>query len=161
MPVVKKRKRVSEARTISGRATKKRGIVKLVAAQIAANNKKFMEVKMSVATNNDNVEILHNNFVTLDTNPLSTSQGVTAPSASFQNNRIGDKINLRGLSIKMMVELNERYSTEGAPRALTFENFCQDLGLPARARIFIPSTVLPQAHPKHAFSKSPLYSDFT
>jgi hypothetical protein len=50
---------------------------------------------------------------------------------------------------------NLNISTEGAARALTFENFCQDIGLPARTRTFVHSFVLPEAHPRHAFSNSP------
>ena len=40
---------------------------------------------------------------------LSTSQG-TADKMAQVGERIGDQINLSGASIKMMLELNERYS---------------------------------------------------
>ena len=108
MPV--KRKRTSEKKTASGRPTKKRGLAKAIRTAIAANNKKFMEVKQAVASVTDGTQIQHNNFAVLDTNPLSTTQGVTAPNNSFQLNRIGDKINVKGLKLHMMIELNERYS---------------------------------------------------
>lgn len=108
MPI--KRKRTAEKKTVSGRPTKKRGVMKSIRAAIAANNKKFMEVKQSVASIADGTQIQHNNFAILDTNPLSTTQGVSAPNNSFQLNRIGDKINLKGLKMHMMIELNERYS---------------------------------------------------
>lgn len=81
-------------------------IKRLIAQQLNKN----IETKTSVNTITDGTEILHNNFVTLDDNPLFTSQGVTDPENGKSNNRIGDKINLRGFSMKMMVELNERFS---------------------------------------------------
>jgi len=133
MPVIKKRKAAPQARTASGRPTKKRGIIKQIAAQIAANNKKFMEVKQSVFTSNDGIEISHNNFITLDNNPLSTSQGTAAPNASIFNNRIGDKINLKGCRFSMMLELNERFSD------VTFRIMvvkCAKGDAPTRANLF-------------------------
>jgi len=69
-----------------------------------------IETKTSVHTLSDGTEIFHNNFVTLTSNPLKTTQGVEDPEDANTLNRIGDRINLRGFSMKMMVELNERYS---------------------------------------------------
>ena len=108
MPV--KRKAPAEKKTASGRPTKKRGLAKAIRAAISANNKKFMETKQSVFTSSDGTEIAHNNFITLDNNVLSTSQGTAAPNSSIFNNRVGDKINLKGCRITMMLELNERFS---------------------------------------------------
>lgn len=71
---------------------------------------KNLETKRGVQTSTDGVEIFHNNFVTLNSTVLSTTQGVEDPILTSLNNRIGDEINLKGVSIKMMVELNERYS---------------------------------------------------
>jgi hypothetical protein len=69
-----------------------------------------VETKRSNFTSTDGVEILHNNFITLDTNLLSTTQGVQDPIANDVSCRIGDEIMLKGVSIKCMFELNERYS---------------------------------------------------
>ena len=53
----------------------------------------------------------HNNYVVLDSQLLRTGQGVTDPAGNTaSNNRIGDQVTFKGLSIKMMLELNERYS---------------------------------------------------
>jgi hypothetical protein len=69
-----------------------------------------VETKTSCQSSNDGVEIFHNNFITRSTNLLSTSQGSEDPAAGVIRNRIGDQIFLKGISIKMMLELNERYS---------------------------------------------------
>ena len=57
----------------------------------------------------DGVEIFHNNFVQLVSNPFSTNAGVGDPEAGV-GSRIGDKITPKGYSYKMMIELNERFS---------------------------------------------------
>ena len=46
----------------------------------------------------------------MDTNILETTQGVAYHMTASTNNRIGDEINLKGVHMKFMVELNERYS---------------------------------------------------
>lgn len=71
---------------------------------------KNIETKESVTQVTDGQEIWHNNFINVVPNLLKTTQGLTDPANVNTNNRIGDAINLRGVSIKMMVELNERYS---------------------------------------------------
>lgn len=87
-----------------------RKIQAVVRKQIAANNKKTLEVKQAVSTVSDGTEIYHNNFITLDAHLLETTQGVKDPNTSHTECRIGDQITLRGCKIKMMVELNSRYS---------------------------------------------------
>lgn len=82
-------------------------IMKQIANQVVNRN---IETKMSVYTAADGTEISHNNFITLDNNVLQTTNGPTDPRTANTANRIGDTINLRGVSMKMMVELNERYS---------------------------------------------------
>jgi len=47
--------------------------------------------------------------VLLGNNPLATINGLKDEEDNM-GNRIGDKINLKGMSIKFMAELNERYS---------------------------------------------------
>lgn len=78
-------------------------------ALIAYTNKN-VEVKRSTTSISDGLEVLHNNFITLDANVLRSTQGVGDPMNSSYSCRIGDEIKLRGLSLKMMLELNERYS---------------------------------------------------
>jgi hypothetical protein len=69
-----------------------------------------IETKESVLTSTDGDQIAHNNFITLDAALLQTTQGLTDPSSANTFNRIGDEINLQSVNLKMMVELNERYS---------------------------------------------------
>lgn len=72
---------------------------------------KQIETKQSVLSAVDGQEILHNNFISLDNVVLQTTQGVQDPQGNNSTlNRIGDQVNLKGVAIKMMVELNERYS---------------------------------------------------
>lgn len=68
-----------------------------------------IETKQGVQTSSDGLEILHNNFVVMTNAPLHTIQG-DGDQDGGQGQRIGDKINLKGLSIRFMTELNERYS---------------------------------------------------
>ena len=69
-----------------------------------------VETKKSCYTSEDGTEIFHNNFIMIDSNLLSTSQGLTNPETSQSGNRIGDKLTCKGVSLKFMFELNERYS---------------------------------------------------
>jgi hypothetical protein len=68
-----------------------------------------IETKTGLQTISDGTEIPHNNFVLVGNNPLATIQGTKDEENSI-GERIGDKVNLKGMSIKFMVELNERYS---------------------------------------------------
>jgi hypothetical protein len=76
----------------------------------AATVNKNVETKQSISTDTDAVEIFHNNFITLDNAVLQTTQGISDPMNANTSNRIGDEIILRGVKLKGMVELNERYS---------------------------------------------------
>lgn len=71
---------------------------------------KNSETKQSNQSPTDGQEIYHNNFISVSNTLLSTSQGVEDPAVGSSNNRIGDEIQVRGLSIKTMLEINERYS---------------------------------------------------
>lgn len=105
----------------------------VVRRAIARNNNKMLETKKGNFTSTDGVEIFHNNFTTLTSTLLATSTGVTDPQTTSANNRIGDKINLIGVSLKMMVELNERYSD------VSFRLFCVKASkndVPTRATLF-------------------------
>lgn len=73
--------------------------------------KSKIETKQSTTTITDGQEILHNNFLTLET-PLTMfelNNGTTDPMNSV-GTRVGDEVTLKGISMKMMVELNERFS---------------------------------------------------
>lgn len=83
-----------------------RTIQAAIRRQLARN----IETKQGSQTNTDGVEIYHNNFVSLNNQILFTSNGPNDPTLNSSDNRIGDQITLRGVKIKMMVELNERYS---------------------------------------------------
>lgn len=69
-----------------------------------------IETKQSLQTIADGTEIFHNNFVTLTSNMLATTQGTADPETLATNNRIGDQVTALGVKLSMMVELNERYS---------------------------------------------------
>lgn len=71
---------------------------------------KVVETKKSVFSTSDGTEIYHNNFITLDDDLLYTTQGTTDPNATDNQNRIGDKVLCKGVSLRMMIELNERFS---------------------------------------------------
>lgn len=82
------------------------------AAQAAAKTvfMKNVESKRAVHTSTDSLEISHNSWITMDGNMLETTQGVKDPMVNALESRIGDQINLTGISMKFMVELNERYN---------------------------------------------------
>jgi len=71
-----------------------------------------VETKSGVQTFSDGIEIAHNTFVTFSSALLTTFNG-TEDEENASGKRIGDKITLRSLQIKGMVELNERYSDVG------------------------------------------------
>lgn len=105
----------------------------VVRRAVAQSISKNIETKQSCYSNTDGQEILHNNFITLNNSLLYTSQGITSPDALSTNNRIGDKINLKGVSIKFMAELNERY-TDVTFRCLVVK--CSRGDTPTRATLF-------------------------
>lgn len=71
---------------------------------------KKLETKTSNVSSSAYQQIGHNNFISLDTSFLRTTQGTGDPMAGNDGNRIGDEITLKGISLKFMLELNERYS---------------------------------------------------
>lgn len=101
---------------------------------IIQNNKKMIETKSAVFTSPDGTEITHNNFVTLTNHLLKTTQGVKDPLDTNTECRIGDKITLKGVSLRMMIEMNERYSD------VTYRLFvvkCAKGDVPTRGTLFI------------------------
>jgi len=96
----------SPKRVIPAVRTLQAAVRRAVAQQVNKN----IETKQSVSSVTDGIEIFHNNFVTLSSTPLFTSTGTGDPMNLAISNRIGDRINIKGVSMKMMIELNERYS---------------------------------------------------
>lgn len=80
--------------------------IRRIANQVVQRN---IETKTSQFSVSDGAEIFHNNFITMTNQLLHTLQGDNAPEASM-GSRIGDKIKVKGVGLRMMLELNERYS---------------------------------------------------
>lgn len=80
--------------------------------QAAARRAIFNIAETKKGTNSitDGQEITHNNYISLVDNLVATTQGTQNPDDNTGLNRIGDQIQLRGVSLKFMVELNERFS---------------------------------------------------
>jgi len=72
---------------------------------------KHAETKMSQSDISDYQQVQHNSFINIfPNNILNTTPGVNDPTQGNTQNRIGDKISLLKCKIRMMLELNERYS---------------------------------------------------
>ena len=93
---------------------------------------KTVETKRGLYTSTDGTEISHNNFITVNSALLATTQGVE-DEMNTMGKRIGDEINLTGVSIKLMLELNERYS-DVTFRVLVVK--CAKGDAPTRANLF-------------------------
>lgn len=104
----KRRRRVTP-RYKKRRTSKKRKLTLGKRIQSVVNRN--LETKQSVNSQTDGVEIPHN-FLgdLLNGELLATTQGVFDPMALDTSNRLGDEINIKSLTIKGMIELNERYS---------------------------------------------------
>jgi len=107
-----------------------RKVLKQIADQ-AIN--RTVETKTSVFSSTDGTEIAHNNFITLDSQILKTTPGPFDPTLTNADNRIGDKVTLRGVSMKMMFELNERFS-DVTMKVLVVK--CAKGDTPTRATLF-------------------------
>ena len=88
-----------------------RPTIQRVARQLQSLSR-TIETKSGVQTFPDGIEIAHNTFVTFSSALLSTFNG-TEDKEDGSGRRIGDKITIKALQIKGMVELNERYSDVG------------------------------------------------
>jgi hypothetical protein len=104
----------SKRRRITPRYKKKRSMKKrklTLGKRIQSVVNRNLETKQSVNSQTDGAEIPHN-FLgdLLNGELLATTQGVFDPMALDTTNRIGDEINIQSLTIKGMLELNERYS---------------------------------------------------
>jgi len=72
---------------------------------------KNIETKNAVLSTSDYQQIGHNSFISLENGTLlAMTQGVQDNQTSSSQVRIGDQINLKGISIRMMLEMNERYA---------------------------------------------------
>jgi hypothetical protein len=111
MPVKTAGKKRKRGAVSSGPVRKKSKNIRNIAARAVRDvMMRNIETKQSNQTISDGTEIAHNNFVTLSSNLLATTQGLTDPQTASTNNRIGDQVTALGVKIAMMVELNERYS---------------------------------------------------
>jgi len=115
MARIMKRKSAMTSRKKYVRKPRTKPKARLGQAKIANVVKKLLErkieTKQSTYTVSDGAQIFHNSFVSLldGTSFWGTVQG-TADSMNAAGQRIGDEITVKGISFKMMVELNERYS---------------------------------------------------
>ena len=83
--------------------------VKKVQAMINKSLAKNIETKTGVRPTTDGLQITHNSFQYISNSLLQTTQG-DGDEESTVGQRVGDKIHLKGISIKGMLELNERYT---------------------------------------------------
>lgn len=104
-----KKKTGYKKRAMSGSARRSAAARTIQGAIRRALNKNI-ETKRSIQTSTDGSEIWHNNFITLDSTVLQSTPGVYDPMNNAINNRIGDKINLVGVKLRGMIEMNERYT---------------------------------------------------
>lgn len=85
--------------------------VRTIQAVVRRALAKNIETKNAVISTTDYQQIGHNNFIALEAGTLlGMTQGVQDNNITTSQVRIGDEINLKGVSIRMMLELNERYS---------------------------------------------------
>jgi len=108
MPPKKQTKRVYK--TPAQRQKNYTAAAKTIQSAVRKYMAKKIETKKSNTTSSDLVAISHNSFVFADSNVLLTTPGITDPTNSNTANRIGDEINLKGISFKFMLENNHRYS---------------------------------------------------
>lgn len=133
MAISRKRKsqnRPLKLKTYNKKRVSKPANIRKIVKQVLNRN---VETKRSNFTSADGAEIYHNNFIDLDANLLSTTQGVQDPLSNDVSCRIGDEIMLKGVSIRCMFELNERYSD------VTFRMMvirCAKGDVPTRATLF-------------------------
>jgi len=89
-----------------GRFAGKAGIARVVNNMLT----KKLETKQSTNIGQGRYqEIKNNQFISVDSAFLQTTQGAADPMAGNTSNRIGDEITLKGISLKFMLELNERF----------------------------------------------------
>jgi len=115
MPPKVKRPYYKKRRTIAkkyGTTVKKANAsASVIQAMVKRTLFKHAETKHSQSDISDYQQIEHNSFKNIfPNNILNTTPGVNDPTQGNTQNRIGDKITLLKCSIRMMLELNERYT---------------------------------------------------
>lgn len=91
--------------------TNRDALIKKIRQVAKATINRTVETKQYTSTITDGTEITHNNFITITSTPFYTLNGTGDGDVVGSNQvRIGDEVTARGYSLKMMVELNERYS---------------------------------------------------
>lgn len=111
MPFRYKRGRYARKRTARPRATKRQHLAaSTLQAAVRRTLYKIAETKKGINSISDGQEIAHNSYISLADNLVATTQGTQNPDDNTGLNRIGDQIQLRGVQLRFMVELNERYS---------------------------------------------------
>lgn len=115
------------------RAKLSKPVARAVKAIVSKHLNKVVETKRAVWSSPDGLEMSHNQIMTIDSNPLFTSQGITDPANLDTANRIGDKIFSKGIGYRMMFELNERY-TDVTIRLMFVRSARNDA--PTRASLF-------------------------
>lgn len=81
-------------------------VAKRVVQQAIARTVETKQSNHTVATTN----IYHNKIAVIDTNLFVTTQGTTDPMTNDAANRIGDEINVRGLSVRFMLDMALNHS---------------------------------------------------
>lgn len=111
MPFRNRRGRYARKRTYRSRATKRQHMAaSTLQAAVRRTLMKVAETKKGINTITDGQEIAHNSYISLADNLVATTQGTQNPDDNTGLNRIGDQIQLQGVQLRFMVELNERYS---------------------------------------------------
>lgn len=110
MPPKRKAPRTKTGGGGPAKKMKKSQMVTLARKIVATQLNRHIETKQSTNSDVDMIDLLHNTIKVLDLNLLRTTQGVTDPMNTDSLNRIGDEINIKGVSIKMMLELHPNYS---------------------------------------------------
>ena len=110
MPMKRKRSTNFKKYLSKSGKNKFKNLKKMIKRTAKATFMNNIETIKSSNTITDGQEIFHNNYISLSDNLLYTTQGDKNPDNSAGSNRTGDQISLRGVSIKFMIELNERYS---------------------------------------------------
>ena len=104
-----RRKVIVRGKKIFPKTRKRAGVTLRGLAKRMKLMTKTIETKSGVRQITDGTEYLHNTLYIVNNTFMQTGQGLQ-DSESTTGNRIGDQISLVGVSFKMMLELNERYS---------------------------------------------------
>lgn len=129
MAYAKRYKRKTPVRRYKRNSASVKKIASICRKVVAKN----IETKHSVFSTSDGTEIAHNNFITVTNTLLRTTQGTGDNPVANVSNRIGDSITIKGVAIRMMLELNERYS-DIVCRVLIIRSAKNDT--PTRASLF-------------------------